>query len=98
MKGVGRQSGTFIVAQDLRRHVSFVHANINHDMAMLGSFDVVFLRNVLIYFDIATKKRVVSNILRQLKPRGYLMVGHSESLNGVNNDIKSVSPAIYQKP
>lgn len=98
LKGVGSQEGTFLVANELRKRVSFVHANLKSDLTKLGSFDVIFLRNVLIYFDLETKKKVISNVLRQLKAGGYLMVGHSESLNGVTDAVESVRPAIYQKP
>ena len=52
-KGVGRQDGTFIVAKELRQRVSFLHANLKSDLSKLDSFDVIFLRNVLIYFDMA---------------------------------------------
>ena len=96
-KGVGDQSGTFIIANELRSRVGFVHANLKSDLTRLGSFDVIFLRNVLIYFDIVTKKQVVENVSRQLKPGGFLIVGHSESINGITNDLTSVSPSVYQK-
>ena len=96
-KGVGNQSGTFIIANDLRSRVEFVHANLKSDLTRLGSFDVIFLRNVLIYFDLETKKQVVENVCQQLKPGGFLIVGHSESVNGITNYLTSVSPSVYQK-
>ena len=98
LKGVGSQEGTFIVCRELQERVSFVHANLKSDLSKLGSFDVIFLRNVLIYFDLETKQQVVSRIIRQLKPGGYLFVSHSESLNGVTNDVTVVKPSIYRKP
>jgi chemotaxis protein methyltransferase CheR len=96
-KGIGSQEGTFVIANELRSRVGFVHANLKSDLTRLGSFDVIFLRNVLIYFDIPTKKQVVENLCRQLKPGGFLFVGHSESLNGITNDLILVAPSVYEK-
>lgn len=98
LRGIGGQDGSFKICHELRSRLSFMHANLKEDLGRLGSFDVIFLRNVLIYFDIATKKEVVSLVIRQLKPGGHLMVGHSESLNGVTQEVNSVVPTIYQKP
>lgn len=98
LKGVGDHDGTFLVSQALRSKIRFVHANLQQDLQKLGSFDVIFLRNVMIYFDMDTKRKVVASLLRQLKPGGYMMVGHSESLNGVTTEVDAVVPAIYRKP
>jgi chemotaxis protein methyltransferase CheR len=76
LKGTGSQEGTFLICRELRARVSFVHANLKKDLSKLGSFDVIFLRNVLIYFDIKTKQQVVSQVVRRLKPGAYLVVGH----------------------
>jgi chemotaxis protein methyltransferase CheR len=64
----------------------------------LAEFDVIFLRNVMIYFDQNTKRQVVSRLLTLLRPGGYFLVGHSETLNGVNEEVRLVQPSIYQKP
>jgi chemotaxis protein methyltransferase CheR len=96
-KGVGQQNGTFIISPELRKQVQFIHANLKDNLSHLGSFDIIFLRNVLIYFDIKTKQQVVSQVLRQLKPNGYFIVGHSESLNGVVDNLTAVVPSVYQK-
>lgn len=98
LKGVGAQDGMFIVGKELRQRVSFIHANLKDDLSKLGSFDVIFLRNVLIYFDMETKRQVVNRLARHLKPGGYLMIGHSESLNGVTDAVNVVAPSIYCKP
>lgn len=98
LKGVGPQEGTFIINPELKSRVSFQHANLMQSLSFIGSFDVIFLRNVMIYFDTETKKKVVSSILRQLHPGGYLMIGHSESLNGISDEVKAIAPAIYLKP
>jgi chemotaxis protein methyltransferase CheR len=98
LKGTGSQEGTFIIGKALRERVKFVHANLKTDLSKLGSFDVIFLRNVLIYFDMDTKQHVVSHLVRQLNRGGYLIVGHSESLNGVTNEVSVVVPSVYRKP
>lgn len=99
LKGRNGQEGTFLIDKKLRQHVSFEHLNLNVEgMKKMGDFDVIFLRNVLIYFDIETKQRVVANLIRSLKPGGYFIVGHSESLNGITNVLTTVKPTVYRKP
>ena len=97
LKGVGAQAGNFVIDRRLRARVRFLQVNLNQTLPALGEFDVVFLRNVMIYFDLATKRQVVSRILSLLKPGGWLMVGHSESLNGVTDDVRATAPSIYRK-
>lgn len=97
-KGIGSKQGSFIVASDLRGRTRFVHANLTTDLSGLGKFDAIFLRNVLIYFDQATKQRVVSLLLRQLASGGYFIVGHSESLNGLTDGLQAMAPSVYRKP
>ncbi|HEY9898707.1 MAG TPA: protein-glutamate O-methyltransferase CheR [Pantanalinema sp.] len=97
LKGVRSQEGHLLVDRSLRERVAFKLANLVEPQAQLGLFDVIFLRNVMIYFDQAIKQQVVANLLPRLKPGGYLFVGHSESLNGVSDALASVRPAIYRK-
>lgn len=97
LRGIGRQEGTFIIERDLRERVRFAHANVKNDLSSLGYFDVILLRNIMIYFDQETKRQVVSRVLRRLKPGGYLMVGHAESLNGITDAVEPVRPSIYRK-
>ena len=98
LKGRGEQTGTFLIDPKLRQHVSFQQMNLNVEgMSKAGDFDVIFLRNVLIYFDIPTKQRVVANLIRNLKTGGYLIVGHSESLNGITSALTSIKPTVYRR-
>lgn len=98
LKGKGAQEGKFMIDKKLRQHVSFQQLNLNVEgMRKVGEFDVIFLRNVLIYFDIPTKQRVIENLVPCLKNGGYLIVGHAESLNGITNLLSSVKPTIYQR-
>lgn len=98
LKGVGAQDGTFLIERSLRSRVSFMQVNLNQQLPKLGEFDLIFLRNVMIYFDTETKRQVVRRIMALLKPGGYLLIGHSESLNGVIDALQTVMPSIYRKP
>jgi chemotaxis protein methyltransferase CheR len=98
LKGVGPQQGTLLIDKALRSRVSFHQVNLNDTLPALGEFDVIFLRNVMIYFDQETKRKVVARLLPLLRPGGYFMVSHSESLNGVSDALKLVAPSIYRKP
>ena len=68
--------------------VSFRAFNLLEDPKTLGRFDVVFCRNVLIYFDPPTKARVLSGIARQLAPDGYLVLGAAETVLGVTDALR----------
>jgi len=72
--------------------------NLVERLSDLGELEVVFLRNVMIYFDLQTKREVVARILPFLRSGGHLIVGHSESLNGVSDALKIVQPSVYRKP
>ncbi|OCR21458.1 SAM-dependent methyltransferase [Pseudomonas syringae] len=98
LKGTGRQHGTFLIDRALRNRVNFLQVNLNETLPELGEFDVIFLRNVMIYFDQPTKARVVARLIPRLKSGGYFIVSHSESLNGVSDALKLVAPSIYRKP
>jgi len=98
LKGIGTQAGTFKVSAELRARVNFHQVNLIEPLPQLGEFDAIFLRNVMIYFDLETKCQVVKRLLPQLRSGGYFFVSHSESLNGVSDALKLVSPSIYRKP
>lgn len=100
LKGVGAQAGTLLIEQKLRERVRFFQHNLTQAplAASLGEFDVIFLRNVMIYFDQATKQQVVARLLPLLKSGGYFFISHSESLNGVSDILEAVAPAVYRKP
>jgi len=98
LKGVGAQEGTFLVDPRLRSRVQFLQLNLVGALPQLREFDVIFLRNVMIYFDAPTKREVVARLLPHLARRGHIIVGHSESLNGLSDALQSVQPSIYRKP
>jgi len=97
LKGTGAQEGTLLIQRRLRDRVAFRRLNLLDLAHDLGSFDVVFLRNVLIYFDLPTKRQVVESVAARIKPGGYLLAGHSESLNGLTGAVSAEGPAIYRK-
>jgi chemotaxis protein methyltransferase CheR len=97
LKGLDHEAGTMLVARSLRSKVQFVQVNLNERLPQLGQFDIVFLRNVMIYFNGETKRQVVERVLSTLRPGGYLCIGHSESLNDIGADVHALAPAIFQK-
>tara|TARA_R110000851_G_scaffold3048_4_gene12347 strand:+ start:16804 stop:17616 length:813 start_codon:yes stop_codon:yes gene_type:complete len=97
LKGSGSQEGTFLIQKSLRDKIQFKQINLINALPDIGKFDVIFLRNVMIYFDNETRIQVVNKIIDLLKPGGYLFVSHSESLVGINNQLKIVQPSIFIK-
>ena len=96
-KGGGQFEGHLLVERSLRSKVNFRHANLNTALPELGQFDMVFLRNVMIYFNQETKRQVVARVISTIKPGGYFCIGHSESLNDISNAVQMIAPSIYQK-
>jgi chemotaxis protein methyltransferase CheR len=92
--GSGR---TYKVKSRIRQLVKFARLNLMDDWPMLGPFDVIFCRNVMIYFDKPTQENLINRFCRFLTDGGYLLVGHSESLNFLSHDLVYVKPAVYRK-
>lgn len=98
LKGVRDMSGYMLIDKKLRSATTFQYMNLNKQpWPDVGMFDVVFLRNVMIYFDKPTKQLLINNIVQRLKRDGYLFVGHSENLLGIPTTLKTVQPSVYQK-
>ncbi len=81
----------------IRAMVRFRRLNLIGPWPFAGPFDVIFCRNVLIYFDQPTQEKLVQRFHQVLSPGGMLMTGHSESLNGLKHSYGYVQPAVYQK-
>jgi len=96
-RGVGPYEGMFMVDSELRKRVNFVQHNLLESAANLGQFDIIFVRNVMIYFDADVKNQVLQNLYSQLRPGGWLVTSHSESLIGLDTPLKSVRPSIYRR-
>lgn len=95
MRGTGSNEGLYAVVPELLRHVTFDRYNLIDSPARREMFDVIFCRNVLIYFDGVTKQRVVERLMGQLSHGGYLFTGHSESLHSMSSRLQSVMPSVY---
>ena len=83
---------------ELKARIEFRQVNLNASLPDLGVFDLIFLRNVMIYFDTETKRKVVGNLLPRLKSGGHLIIGHAETLNGIQQGLEPVRATIYRKP
>lgn len=91
-KYIREDNGKFILAPEVKKFVTFSKLNLYEDskMIFMKSFDFIFCANVLIYFDTASKSKVVQHFYNNLQPYGYFFVGQSESLHGVNDKFKTV--------
>jgi Methylase of chemotaxis methyl-accepting proteins len=92
--GIGHR---YRVVPLLQSMVCFAKLNLMDEWPMRGLFDVIFCRNVMIYFDKQTQEKLVKRFWSQLRAGGYLMVGHSESLTFMAHDYRYIKPAVYQK-
>ena len=96
-KGYGKFEGHVRVKESVRRRVRFERFNLLKDCPPSGAFDVIFCRNVMIYFDIPTKELVLKNLYRALRHGGYFIIGGAESLSGINHSLTYVEPSVYRK-
>lgn len=78
------------VKKEVKQMVSFRHLNLLDSYTLLGKFDIVFCRNVLIYFSPENKRKILTQIRSTLQPHGYLMLGASESISGLNEDFEMI--------
>ena len=86
------------IAAALRKKVSFGRLNLMNDHYPIGApVDIILCRNVLIYFDKPSQHKVVTRLCEQLRPGGYLLLGHSESIAGFSGQLKSVCNTVFQK-
>ena len=97
LKGNGPHAGQFLIDRAVRERVQFSRANLNEPLSDYGQFDVIMLRNVMIYFDARTKERVVKHLLPALKPGGYFIIGHCDTLAGVSHALATISASVYRK-
>jgi chemotaxis protein methyltransferase CheR len=85
------------IGPDARSHVRFRRLNFMEDFTFDGQLDVIFCRNVVIYFDRPTQETLFSRFCRKLAPGGYLFIGHSESLAGMSLPLEPIAPTVYRK-
>ena len=96
-KGLGAQEGLARVNAAVRRRSTFRHLNLLEIGDLGERFEVIFCRNVMIYFDKPVQQRVVAMLERHLEPGGLLFISHSESLNGLTHGLRWIAPAVYQR-
>lgn len=96
MKGRGKWENHVKVRPEVKKHVVFRKHNLLSDTPS-DTFDIIFCRNVMIYFDTPTRQKVVSSLSRALNPGGYFFVGLSENLHGLDHNLSLVLPSGYKK-
>ncbi len=97
LRSKDRKSNLLRVVPELRQKIEFRHLNLMEDFALPEPADVIFCRNVIIYFDRPTQERLFRKFARQLVNGGYVFVGHSESLHHMDVPLVPVAPAVYRK-
>jgi chemotaxis protein methyltransferase CheR len=98
LKGTGERAGMIKVKPHVSQMVRYRRINLMDDtFPIKNPLDLIFCRNVMIYFDRPTQAQLVTKFYRYLKPGGYLFIGHSESLQRLEQPFKAVAPTIYQK-
>ena len=96
LKGFADQAGKMKAGPEIRSIVQFFRLNLNEPTYPLaGKFDLIFCRNVLIYFDLRSRERVVRRLARFLSPDGYFFLGHAESLHSMSDCLQTVIPTVY---
>lgn len=97
LRGMGAQGGKMRAGPELRSLVTFRHLNLNDEIWPLDAeaqFELVFCRNVLMYFEVGRRERVLRRILTRLPPRGYLFLGDAEGLNGFEG-LRLAAPSVH---
>ena len=97
LKGKG-QSSTKVKAKDLMKEkIHFSYLNLVNPFPISKPLDFIFCRNVMIYFDDVTRQQIITRFIHLLKPGGFLFMGMSEGLSGIQHSLKYVAPSIYRK-
>ncbi|PHR54085.1 MAG: chemotaxis protein CheR [Arcobacter sp.] len=97
LKGKGKYEGEFLINRVLAKNVRFQTNNLLESNTELGNFNIVFLRNVLLYFNDETRKQVIGNILQNMKIGSFLIISQTENLNGLDiSELEQVHPSIFK--
>ena len=92
-----RDSAQVTIAEEVRKLITFRKLNLMERWPFTGNFDAIFCRNVMIYFDGATKSALVDRLTEKIKPGGWLYIGHSESLIGSHPGLRLVGRTVYRR-
>ncbi|MDM8560867.1 protein-glutamate O-methyltransferase [Candidatus Parabeggiatoa sp. HSG14] len=94
-KGAGTQTGRVQILPDLQELITFKHLNLMHGWPMRGPFDIIFCRNVIIYFEKSTQKILFERFANILDNESYLLIGHSENLFQLNTRFRLLQQTVY---
>lgn len=92
-----RTTGAVTAKDELKSMIRFNRLNLLGPWPMKKQFDVIFCRNVLIYFDKETQKKLIARFVNQLSPQGHLIIGHSENITRLNDELDFIGQTIYRK-
>ena len=95
--GSGKSGGYYRIKKEIRDMIQFLRFNLMETPPSSYRFDVIFCRNVMIYFDKETQGALINRFYQCLNSGGYLFIGHSESLTGLHHDFKYIEPSVYRK-
>ena len=99
LRGEGSSQGLYKIKPEVARMIEYRRLNLVESFTPDGGpFPLISCRNVMIYFDKPTQEKTVNRLSQFLEPGGYLYIGHSESLSGINQPLTFIKPAIYRKP
>lgn len=97
MRGKGSNAGLMRVKPELQKHMEFLSVNLIEELPFNEPFDIVFCRNVMIYFDAETQRRVLERIHRVMKPGGMLFVGHAENFSDARKLFELRGKTVYER-
>ena len=92
-----KTDGTVLVNEKARELIRFNQLNLLENWPMRGTFDIIFCRNVVIYFDVETQKNLFERYAEIMNPNGILFIGHSESLHNISNRFTAIGRTIYRR-
>lgn len=95
--GQGQWEGFYRVKKEIKGIIKFTRFNLMENPSFKEAFDAIFCRNVMIYFDKETRQKLIQRFYNCLREGGWLFIGHSESLTGINHQFKYIEPSIYLK-
>jgi len=96
-RGIGEQEGLVRLNRSVRRLIDFRELNLIEVTSLRATFDFIFCRNVMIYFDCDARQRVVGMLERHLTPGGYLFLSHSEGLSEIKHGLRWCVPGVYRR-